>query len=114
MGRETLSRGPRVGSCLTLGNELSKEILVLAKQETLLRRGTRGRAAKRTQENCCATWLTVSGFMVSGLVSWLSVANHFDSWLFLVARISLSSNGFQQEGFWEVSRTYGLASPLSF
>ena len=114
MGRETLSRGPRVGSCLTLGNELSKEILVLAKQETLLRRGTRGRAAKRTQENCCATWLTVSDFMVSGLVSWLSVANHFDSWLFLVARISLSSNGFQQEGFWEVSRTYGLASPLSF
>lgn len=114
MGRETLSRGPRVGSCLTLGNELSKVILVLAKQETLLRRGTRGRAAKRTQENCCATWLTVSGFMVSGLVSWLSVANHFDSWLLLVARISLSSNGFQQEGFWEVSRTYGLASPLSF
>ena len=114
MGRETLSRGPRVGSCLTLGNELSKEILVLTKQETLLRRCTRGRAAKGTQENCSATWLTVSGFMVSGLVSWLSVANHFDSWLFLVARTSLSSNGFQQEGFWEVSRTYGLASPLSF
>ena len=30
--------GPRVGSCLTLGNELSKEIHVLTRQETLLGR----------------------------------------------------------------------------
>ena len=31
---------------------------------------------KGTQENCSATWLTVSGFMVMGLVSGLSLANH--------------------------------------
>ena len=42
MGRGNLSRGLRVDSCLTLGNELSKEILVLTKQGTLLRRGTGG------------------------------------------------------------------------
>ena len=34
-------QGLRVGSCLTLGNELSEETHVLTKQETLLGRGTR-------------------------------------------------------------------------
>ena len=33
-------KGPRVGSCLTLENELSEETHVLTKQETLLRRDT--------------------------------------------------------------------------
>ena len=32
--------GPRVGSCLTLGNELPGEIHKLTKQETLLGKGT--------------------------------------------------------------------------
>ena len=35
-----------------------------------------------------ATWFTVSGFMVIGLVSGLSLANHSDSGSFLVARIT--------------------------
>ena len=69
---------------------------------------------KGTQENCCATWLTVSGFMVMGLVSGLSLANHSDSASFLVAHASLSQDGFQWGGFWEVGRTYGLVSPLFF
>ena len=34
---------------------------------------------KGTQENCSAAWLTVSGFMVMGLVSGWSLANHFNS-----------------------------------
>ena len=34
---------------------------------------------KGTQENCSVTWLAVSGFMVMGLVSGLSLANHSDS-----------------------------------
>ena len=50
---------------------------------------------KGTQENCSATWLTVSGFMVMGLVSGLSLANHSDSGSFLVAHASLSQDGFQ-------------------
>ena len=33
--------GPKLGSCLTLGNELSKETHVLTKQEILLGKGTR-------------------------------------------------------------------------
>ena len=32
--------GPELGSCLTLRNELSKEIHMLIKQEILLRKGT--------------------------------------------------------------------------
>ena len=31
-------------------------------------------------------WLAVSGFMVMGLVSWLSSANHSDSGYFLVVQ----------------------------
>ena len=57
-------------------------------------------------------WLAVLGFMVMGLVSGLSLANHSDSGSFLVAHASLSQDGFQQGGFWEVGRTYGLASPF--
>ena len=33
--------GPELGSCLTLGNELSKETHLLTKQEILLGKGTR-------------------------------------------------------------------------
>ena len=69
---------------------------------------------KGTQENYSATWLAVSGFIVIGLVSGLSLANLSDSGSFLVARASLGQDGFQREGFWEGGRTYGLVSSLSF
>ena len=86
-----------MGSGLTLGNELSEETHVLTKQETLLGKGRPGgeQQGKGTQENCSATWLAVSGFMVIGLVSGLSLANHSDPGSFLVARASLSQDGFQ-------------------
>ena len=42
------------------------------------------------------------GFMVMGLVSGLSLANHFDLESFLVVHDSFSQDGFQREGFWEV------------
>ena len=49
--------GLKLGSCLTLGNELSEEIHVLTKQEILLGKGTqvesrRGREPKRTALPC--------------------------------------------------------------
>ena len=56
-------------------------------------------------------WLEVSGFMVMGLVSGLSLANHLDSVTFLVAHISLSQDGFQRKGFWELGRTCHLLPP---
>ena len=57
---------------------------------------------KGTQENCSAMWLTISGFMVMGLVSGLSLANHSDSEPFLVVHTLFSQDGCQREGFWEV------------
>ena len=58
-------QGPKVGSCVTLGNELSKEVNTLTKQKTLLRNGTqadssRVREPRRTSLPCGS----VSGLMV--------------------------------------------------
>ena len=57
---------------------------------------------KGIQENCCVTWLAVSGFMVMGLVFRLSLANHSDSESFLAVDVLFSQDGCQREGFWEV------------
>ena len=58
---------------------------------------------KGTQENCSATWLAVSGFMVTGLVSGVSLTNHSDSESFLVVHALFSQDGCQWERFWEVA-----------
>ena len=69
--------GWRMGSCLILRNELSEETHVLTKKETVgkwcLGEEQQG---KETQENCSATWLTVSGFMGMGFISGFSLASH--------------------------------------
>ena len=57
---------------------------------------------KGTQENCSVTWLAVLGFMVTGLVSGLSLASHSDSESFLVVQALFSQDGHQRGGFWEV------------
>ena len=45
-----------MGSCLTLGNELSMETFMLTKQETLLGGAPGGKQQdKGTQEDCSAT-----------------------------------------------------------
>ena len=60
---------------------------MLTKQEIVLERVPGGEKwGKRTQENCSAMWLAVSGFIVMGLVSGLSLANHSDSGSFLVVQ----------------------------
>ena len=65
-------------------------------------KGCLGRAKQsKGIQNYSATWFTVSGFMVMGLVSGLSLANHSDSGSFLVVLASLSKDRFQREGFWE-------------
>ena len=58
---------------------------MLTKQEILSGKGARVESrSKGTQENCSASWLAVSGFMVMGFVSGLSLANHSDSESFLM------------------------------
>ena len=39
-------QGPKLGSCLTLGNELSEETHVLTKQEILLGKSTRAESSR--------------------------------------------------------------------
>ena len=82
-----------MGSYLKLGNELSKETHVLTKQDILLE-SSPGQG-KGTEENCSSKWLTVSSFMVMGLVSRLSLADHSDSESFLVVHILFSQDGCQ-------------------
>ena len=99
-----LFQGPKLGSCLILGNELSEETHELSKQEILLGKGARAESSRvrEPKANCSATWLTVSGFMVMGLVSRLSLANHSDSESFLLVHALFSQDGCQRGGFWEV------------
>ena len=94
-----------MGSCLTLGKELSEETHA-DKARDFIGKGHPGgeQQGKGTQENSSATWLTVSGFMVIGLVSGLSLANHSDSESFLTVHALSSQDGCQREGFWEVVR----------
>ena len=73
-----------------------------------------GQEGEGNGENHSATWLTVSGFMVIGLISGLSLASHSELGSFLGAHASLSGDGFQRSGTWEVGRTSELQSPISF
>ena len=64
---------------------------MLTKQEILLGRAPGWRAVgKGTQENC---FPTVLSFMVMGLVSGWSLANHSNSESSMVAHASLSQDG---------------------
>ena len=78
---------------------------MLTEQEILSGKGTRVESrSKGTQEHCSASWLAVSDFMVMGLVSGLSLADHSDSESFLVVHTLFSQDGCYREGFWEVDR----------
>ena len=76
---------------------------MLIKQEMLLGRGAWVESSRvREPGRTAVTWLAASGFMVMGLVSGLSMANHSDSESFRVAHALLSQDGCQEEGFREV------------
>ena len=104
-----------MGSCLTLGNELFEERSAV-QARGFIGKGCQGggQEGEGNGENCSATCLTVSGFMVIGLVSGLSLASHSELGSFLGAHASLSQDGFQRGGSWEVGRTSGLECPVSF
>ena len=77
---------------------MSEETHALTKQEIFTGKRRRGREqeGKGTQENSSAAWLTGLGFMVMGLVSGLSIANHSDSESFLVVPALFSQDGCQK------------------
>ena len=87
-------QGPKVGSCLTLRNESSEETDVLTKQEIFLG-GSAQVESSRVREPRRTALPYGLGFMVMGLVSGLSLANHSDSESFLVAQYLLSKDRYQ-------------------
>ena len=80
-----------MGSCLTLGNELS-EARSAIQVRAFIGKGCwgGGQEGEGDGENCSATWLTVSDFIVIGLVSGLSLASHSELGSFLGAHASFS------------------------
>ena len=92
--KEDPFQGLKLGSCLTLRKDLSKETLA-DKARDFIGKGHPGgeQQGTGTQENCFAAWLAMSGFMVMGLVSGWSLTNHFNSESFLVAHALLSKDG---------------------
>ena len=89
-------QGLKRGSGLTLNNELSKKIHKLTKKGFAGKRRPGGeQQGKGTQEDCSATQLSVSSFMVMGLFSRFSLASHSDSGSFLAVHALLSRDGCQ-------------------
>ena len=94
-GGGTPSRARKWALVLTLRKELS-EATRADKARDFTGKGCLGgeQEGQGTQEICSAMWLSVLGFMVIGLVSGLSLANHSDSESFLVVHTLLSQDGF--------------------
>ena len=67
---------------------------------------------KGTQEDRSATWVAASGFMVMGLVSRLSLANHSDSGCFQGAHAIAQPRWMPARGPRDVGTTYSLVSPF--
>ena len=97
-------QGPKLGSCLTLGNELSEETHVQTKQEILLGKGTRVESSRvREPRRTALPRGSVLGFMVMGLVSGLYLANRSDSESFLMVHALFSQDGCQRDMISHVS-----------
>ena len=85
-------QGPKLGSCLTLGNELSEETHVLTKQEILLGKGARAESRRVREPRRTALRLARSLGFYADVSRW-SLANHSNSEFLLVAHASLSQGG---------------------
>ena len=69
----------------------------------LLGRDTQAETSRvREPRRTAVTWLTVSGFIVMGLVSESSLANWSNSESFLVVCALFNQDGCQQKGLWNV------------
>ena len=107
-----------MGSCLTLGNEFSKERHVLPKQKTLLEWCARveNSAVRETRRTALLCGLQSQPLWWWGEFPsclWPVILLQFDSESFLVVHAALSQDRFQYKGFWEFGRTYyGLVSSL--
>ena len=105
-------QGPKLGSCLTLGNELSKETHVLAKQNILLGKGTRVESRRVREPRRTALTVQSLGFCGDGISFQVVFSQSSDSESFLVVHTLFSQDRCQREGFWEVVGR--VVSPFDF
>ena len=103
--------GPETGPLSNTGKWIVRGDTCADKARDFIGKGRPGgeQEGQGTRENCSVTWLAVSGFMVMGLVSRLSLASHSNSESFLVVHALFSQDGCQQEGFWEVVGHNGVS-----
>ena len=110
--RETPSRAPKVGRCLTR-KELSEKKCAVRRKRLYWNWHPGGeQQGKGTQENCSATWLAVLGLWwwdPSPGCLWPIILTQES---FLVVHSLLSQDGCQQQRFWEVVRH--VVSPFDF
>ena len=95
-------QGPKLGSCLTLGNELSEETHVLTKQEILLGKGAWVESSRVREPRTTA--LVAAQFYGDRISFPVVFSQLSDSESFLVMHTLFSQDGCQWEGFWEVVR----------
>ena len=96
--------GPKIGLLSNTQKWIVRGDTCADKARAFIGKGCPGgeQEGEGTQEDSSVTWLAVSGFMVMGLVSGLSLGNPSDSESFLVVQALFSQDGCQREGFWEV------------
>ena len=83
---------------------------MLTKQEILLGKGTRLESSRvREPRRTALPWLAVSGFMVMGLFSGWSLANHSNSDFFLVAHTLPQPRWMLVRGILGSGRTHGVS-----
>jgi len=92
-------QGPRVGSCLTLRNELSKETHMLKKQETLLGRSARAESCKVRNPRGLLCHVVHSLRLYGNVVNFRAVSGQ-SFWLRVLSGVAQPR--FQWGGFWEV------------
>ena len=80
--------------------------------KTSLGRGTQAESSRGNPGELLCHVARSLGFYGDGVSFW--VVSETDSGSLLVVHALFTQVGFQRGGFWEVGRTYGLVSPLSF
>ena len=110
-GRRTPLPGPQTGLLSNARKWIVRGDTCADKVRDFIGKGHPGgeQESKEAQENCSAPWLAVSGVMVMGLISGLSLANHSDSRVFLGGARLVQPRWMPERGILRGGRTCGVS-----